>query len=255
MLKTELKIISLVPSQTELLVDLGLENAIVGITKFCVHPKNLRKKTTIVGGTKNININKIKALHPTIILCNKEENTKIIVKECLKIAKTHVTDVHTLQDNLDFIKEYGMMFSCENKAAQIINKIEKNKKDFELFTKQKPTLKVAYFIWKSPWMVAANNTFINNLLKLNKFENVFQSVERYPEIDTEKLLEKNLDLVFLSSEPYPFQEKHIALLQKKLPKTNILLVDGECFSWYGSRLIIAFSYFTDLRKRIDKLSV
>ncbi len=253
--KKNLRIISLVPSQTELLVDLGLEKYLVGITKFCIHPKELRKTKTVVGGTKNIHLDKIKTLNPTFILCNKEENTKEIVENCQKIAKTHVSNVFTLEDTFSLIKEYGILFSCEEKASEIIKKIKKDKIDFEDFIKNKPRLKVAYFIWKTPWMVAANNTFINHLLQINQFDNVYQNLERYPEINIEKISEKNPDLIFLSSEPYPFKEKHIILLKEKLPNTTILIVDGEYFSWIGSRLLGAFTYFTSLRKRIANLSV
>ncbi len=254
-MKRNFRIVSLVPSQTELLIDLGLEKHLIGITKFCIHPKGLRKKKTTVGGTKNINIDKIKALNPTIILCNKEENSKEIVTACLKVSKTHVSEIYTLQDSLDLIKEYGNLFSCEEKANKIIKKIKTDKINFDHFIKNKPTLKVTYFIWKSPWMVAANNTFINHLLSINKFENAYQHLERYPEIDIEKLADKNSDLVFLSSEPYPFHEKHLLLLKKKLPNTKILLVDGEFFSWYGSRLLNVFDYFKKLRKSIDNFSI
>jgi len=237
------RIVSLVPSQTELLVDLGLEKYIVGITKFCIHPKGLRKNKTVVGGTKNIHLNKIKSLNPTIILCNKEENSKEIVENCQKIAPTHVSDIFTINDALNLIKEYGVIFSCKEKANQIIQKIISDKNNFDDFIENKPTLKVAYFIWKSPWMVAANNTFINYLLTINKFVNVYQSLERYPEISIEKLSKKKPDLLFLSSEPYPFQGKHISELKEKFPNSKILLVDGEYFSWYGSRLLKAFTYF------------
>ena len=249
------RIISLVPSQTELLIDLGLEKYIVGITKFCIHPKRLIKTKTIVGGTKTIHLDKIKALQPTIILCNKEENTKEIVNQCRQICTTHVSDIFTLQDALDLMKTYGKLFDCDKKAAQIIKKITLEKESFTTFIKNKSTLKVAYFIWKYPWMVAANNTFINHVLQLNKFENVYQHLQRYPEIDIDKLFENEPDLVFLSSEPYPFKEKHILELKEKLPNTKIILVDGEFFSWYGTRLLGAFQYFTDLRKRIGNFSV
>lgn len=255
MSKISLKIISLVPSLTELLIDLGLEKNVVGITKFCIHPKGLRKSKTIVGGTKNIQLEKIKNLQPNIILCNKEENTKEIVAQCQKIAQTHVSDIVTLQDALELIELYGKLFSCKEKATEIVLQIKSEKENFKSFIKEQSTLKVAYFIWKSPWMVAANNTFINHLLQLNKFENVYQQINRYPEIDVDKLANTKPDLVLLSSEPYPFKEKHVSLLKEKLPNTKIILVDGEFFSWYGSRLLYAFQYFTNLRKRIGNFSI
>ncbi|MGB0891590.1 MAG: ABC transporter substrate-binding protein, partial [Flavobacteriaceae bacterium] len=209
------KIISLVPSQTELLVDLGLENQIVGITKFCIHPNHLKKEKTIVGGTKNIKIEKIKNLKPDIILCNKEENTKEIVEACQQIALTHVSELYTLKDTKKLIYEYGDFFNCKSNSQQIIKELNSLENDFLKFIKNKEKLKVAYFIWKKPWMVAANNTFVNHILELNKFDNVFKNLKRYPEITIQELTnKKDLDLILLSSKPYPFKEKDAIELEK-----------------------------------------
>lgn len=249
-MNSSIKIISLVPSQTELLVDLGLENQIVGITKFCIHPNHLKKEKTIVGGTKNINIKKIKELNPDIILCNKEENTKEIVEACQQIALTHVSELYTLNDTKKLIYEYGDFFNCQSNSQQIIKELNSLENDFLKFIKNKEKLKVAYFIWKKPWMVAANNTFINHILKLNKLDNAFKNLERYPEITIQELAnKKDLDLIFLSSEPYPFKEKD-AIELEKITKTKTILVDGEMFSWYGSRLLKAFEYFKNLHRSL-----
>ncbi|MGK0329035.1 ABC transporter substrate-binding protein [Polaribacter sp.] len=248
---TPKRIICLVPSITELLVDLGLEDSIVGITKFCVHPDTLIKNKTIVGGTKNIKTDVIRNLQPDIILCNKEENTEEIVENCRQITTTHVADIYTIADTLELIHQYGQIFSCQEKAKKITKAILKEKNNFSEFTKAKKEKKVAYFIWKKPWMVAANNTFINHLLGVNNFENVFKNKERYPEISLEKLNEvDDLDFIFLSSEPYPFKEKHILELKNKFKKTTITLVDGELFSWYGTRLLFAFDYFKKLHNSL-----
>ena len=245
-----LKIISLVPSLTELLVDLGLEENIVGVTKFCIHPKNLRKDKVVVGGTKNINLEKIKTLQPNFILCNKEENTKEIVENCRKIATTHVSDICTIKDIIALTVYYGTLFSCEEKALTLTKELQDKIKDFTHFVKNKPTLKVVYFIWKNPWMIAANNTFINHLLELNKLENCYSSENRYPEITLEGLRTKEVDAIFLSSEPFPFKEKDSLDFKNHTENTNIVLVDGEYFSWYGSRLLKAFDYFKELRKSL-----
>lgn len=241
------RIISLVPSITELLVDLGLQDAIVGVTKFCVHPKFLLQEKQIVGGTKTIKVDKIKALEPDFIICNKEENTKEIVIESKKITTTYVSDIYTVADTLELINQFGKLFFCQEKAREIIHNILVKHTAFLTFLSDKKTKNVAYFIWKNPWMVAANNTFINHLLDTNKFKNVFIEKERYPEIDLEDLQNiDDLDTIFLSSEPYPFKEKHILELQEKFTSTKIILVDGEYFSWYGSRLLNAFDYFKSL---------
>jgi len=250
--KVPKRIVSLVPSQTELLVDLGLEESIVGLTKFCVHPVHLRKAKTIVGGTKQVHFDRIKGLKPDIILCNKEENTKEMVEELEKIAPVHVSDIYTIDDTVELIKQYGELFSIQNKAAEITNSLIDLVVDFQAYIINRPVKRVAYFIWRKPWMVAGNNTIIHHLLSLNKFENVFSELSRYPEVAITTLLEKNKpDFVFLSSEPYPFKEKHILELKELLPKANVLLVDGEYFSWYGTRLLGAFNYFKSLHKSLD----
>jgi len=249
--KTPKRIISLVPSQTELLVDLGLEEYIVGITKFCVHPINLKKNKTIIGGTKNIRTDKIKELNPDIILCNKEENTKEIVEACEKIAPTHVSDISTLDDSKELIKQYGEILSCKAQAKNIIKKLDDEIVSFKEFIKNSEEKKVAYFIWKNPWMVAGNNTFINHLLKINNLKNIFSNKERYPEIELQNITKnENPDLILLSSEPFPFKKEHINEIATYASQSKIILVDGEMFSWYGSRLLRAFDYFKKLHNSI-----
>ncbi|AZJ33719.1 MULTISPECIES: ABC transporter substrate-binding protein [Tenacibaculum] len=243
------RIISLVPSQTELLVDLGLEDNILGITKFCVHPTHLTKTKTIVGGTKNIKIDKIKELQPDIILCNREENTKEIVEACQQVAFTHVSDIFTLTDSIELISLYGSFFEKQIEAKKITNKLESKIIDFKKFIKNKKSRKVAYFIWRNPWMVAASNTFINHLLELNKFENVYANEKRYPEVDIKNINKKKPELILLSSEPFPFKEKHILEIIEHTNNLTPILVDGEYFSWYGSRLLKAFDYFKELHNR------
>lgn len=246
------RIISLVPSQTELLCDLGLEHALVGVTKFCIHPKYIISEVAVVGGTKQIHLDKIKALRPDLILCNKEENTKEIVEACESVCAVHVSDIYTIADSLDLILQYGVMFDRQSQAEAITAKIKAEKEGFQLFLKNRQELNVAYFIWKSPWMVAANNTFINHLLVLNKFKNAFGNQERYPEL----VLEASggfeaIQIVLLSSEPYPFKGKHKQEVQEYFPKAKIVLADGEMFSWYGSRLLKAFEYFKTLRLNLE----
>lgn len=251
--KNTFRIVSLVPSQTELLVDLGLEEAIVGVTKFCEHPKNIKREKTIVGGTKTIHLDKIIALQPTHILCNKEENTKEIVQNCQKIANTHVSDIYNIEDTLALIKAYGHFFLKEKEAEKLNANIKNLLEDFNHFIKEKTTLKVAYFIWKDPWMVAGNTTFINYLLEVNKFDNVYKQFSRYPEIELQSL--RKVNVVLLSSEPFPFKEKHINEIKSYTKNAKVLLVNGEYFSWYGSRLLKAFSYFKNLRNSLKEIAI
>ncbi len=248
---TPIRIISLVPSQTELLYDLGLEQTIVGLTKFCVHPIHLKADKQIVGGTKQINLDKIKALKPDIILCNKEENTQDIVLACQAICPVHVSDIATIADCLDLIKQYGQLFNKSDNANKICETIDTNLKEFQIYIKEKSSLKVAYFIWKDPWMVAAKGTFIDHLLQLNKFENIYGNLKRYPEVDINKIQhEGNPEVILLSSEPYPFKNNHVLEVGRVSNHAKTILVDGEYFSWYGSRLVQAFDYFKQLRDRL-----
>jgi ABC-type Fe3+-hydroxamate transport system substrate-binding protein len=246
------RIVSLVPSQTELLYDLGLEDQIFGLTKFCVHPNRAKQIKEIVGGTKNIKLEKIRDLNPDIILCNKEENTKEIVEACEQICPVHVSDIFNLEDAKELIKDYGLFFNKKAESSVIIQKMDFKINDFLSYVKDKPVLKVAYFIWRDPWMVAANNTFIDYLLQLNNYENVYANKERYPEVELNKIrLEGDPGLVFLSSEPYPFKEEHTLEIERFTHHAKIVFVDGELFSWYGSRLLQSFNYFKKLRERVE----
>ncbi|RRO25156.1 ABC transporter substrate-binding protein [Flavobacteriaceae bacterium 14752] len=238
---TPQRIISLVPSQTELMADLGFEKQIVGITKFCVHPKYLKSTKTIVGGTKQVHFDKIEALQPDIIFCNKEENTKPMVERLQNIATVHISDIQTLEDNIKLIKDYGEILNAQTRAENIIETLQQKQHQFQQNIKHKPIQKVAYLIWRDPWMAVGGNTFINHILELNRFKNVFADQDRYPTIDINNL--PDLDLLFLSSEPYPFKTKHFPEIPTD--QSKIKLVNGEYFSWYGSRMLKAFDYFKE----------
>lgn len=240
------RIVSLVPSQTELLVDLGLRDKIVGVTKFCVHPKDLRKETTIVGGTKTIKVDKIKALNPDIILCNKEENNKEIIEALIDVAPIYISDIYNLEEAFEMIYSYGEIFEVEKKASELIENIKNERNSFQEYKNQNSTKKAAYFIWKKPWMVAASNTFIDVMISEAGFDNVFKTETRYPEISLNNSKLKDVDVLFLSSEPFPFKQKHIEELKLQFPEKEIRIVDGEIFSWYGSRLLNAYKYFKTL---------
>lgn len=246
------RIVSLVPSQTELLYDLGLEESIVGITKFCVHPFHFKSTKKIIGGTKKVHYEKIRLLQPDIIVANKEENTKEIVEELSKICPVWVTDIITLEDNLKMISDFGILFNKRTEAQKWLDKINFAHRDFLNFISGKPKQKVAYFIWANPYMVAGNNTFINEMLKLNNFQNIYENrEERYPEVIIQKMrIQGDPDLVLLSSEPFPFTDEHAFELGRFTHHAKIVFVDGEMFSWYGSRLIKSFEYFQKLHKSI-----
>ena len=249
--KTPLRIISVVPSQTELLYDLGLMDEIIGITKFCVHPKELFRTKTRIGGTKKLDIEKIKSLQPDLIIGNKEENEQLQVRELMKYFPVWISDIKNLRDASQMILQAGEIVGKKVKARQICSEI---KEKFENFTSEIGALKfeplrTAYFVWRKPYICAGGGTFIDSMMKICRFRNVFPK-ERYPEIAAEEIREKNPELILLSSEPYPFKEKHIKELITICPAAKILLVDGELFSWYGSRLLNVPDYFWELIKQI-----
>lgn len=242
--ETPKRIVSLVPSQTELLVDLGLSDSIVGVTKFCVHPADLKGEKTIVGGTKNVNFQKIESLQPDIIICNKEENTEEMVKELENIAPVWISDIETISGSIKMIALLGEIFGVSSKASDIISKINIEAKKHRDFIQSSETKKVLYLIWKNPYMAAGRATFINSMLRENNFDNVFSSKKpRYPEVEVADFEKANL--ILLSTEPYPFKEADIVALANEF-NTEVKLVDGEYFSWYGSRLINAYKYFKTL---------
>ncbi|MEY8848463.1 ABC transporter substrate-binding protein [Psychroserpens sp. XS_ASV72] len=248
--KTPKRIVSLVPSQTELICDLGLESSLVGVTKFCVHPLHLRSTKTVVGGTKTIHLHKIRSLKPDIILCNKEENTEAMIADLEQIAPVHISDIYTLEDSLELIEMYGDLLHVKTEANQMIEAIRSEYEVFQTYIRNKPTTRVAYFIWKNPWMVAARHTFIDNMLAVNKFVNVFSELERYPVTELSDLKIRQPEVILLSSEPFPFKEKDKKELHEELPNATIKIVDGEMFSWYGSRLLKAFQYFKALHQDV-----
>ncbi len=241
------RIISLVPSQTELLFDMGLETETIGITKFCIHPATWFKEKTKVGGTKTLKINAIKELQPDLIIANKEENVKEQVEQLAKDHAVWVTDVNNLEDALLMIRDIGNLTARQQEAGSMAEEI--SRRFDELATNHKP-IRTAYLIWRKPYMTVGGDTFINDMLGRCGLKNVFAGNSRYPEITISELQGIDCKLVLLSSEPYPFKQKHIDELSAALPGCKISLADGEMFSWYGSRLLQAPGYF---RKLIDGL--
>ncbi|MBD1392066.1 helical backbone metal receptor [Mucilaginibacter glaciei] len=236
------RIISIVPSQTELLFYLGLDAEIAGITKFCVHPADKTRLVTKIGGTKQLNLQLIDDLQPDLIIANKEENEQKQVEELMARHPVWISDINDLPSALDMITRLGDITGKHKKAAILADEIEQG---FKALIPAKDSLRVAYLIWRKPYMVAGADTYIDAMLRLCGLTNVFEK-ERYPETTAEELAELNPDVVMLSSEPYPFAQKHIDDFGRFLPQAKIILVDGEMFSWYGSRLLHAPGYFNRL---------
>ena len=254
MTRDELRIVSVVPSQTELLYDMGLKNQIVGLTKFCIEPQELETETqkwfelkSKIGGTKNIDIEKVKSLNPHIIFANKEENDKDQIESLRKEFIVYTSDVYDLKSSLEMIAHVGQLTKTEFEAQSIISKISLNFKEIQFPAIKKTAI---YFIWKNPYMTVGGDTFIHQMIEECGFSNLTIDKKRYPVIEIEEMKELNPEVIFLSSEPYPFKEKHIEEFREILPNALIYIVDGQKFSWYGSHLIQSPVYFNGLQKLV-----
>lgn len=239
------RIVSLVPSISETVWELGAESRLVGITRYCVHPCSLLESKTVVGGTKKIVPDRILKLEPDLILLNKEENSEQIFKQCSTIAPIYVSDIASLADAMQMISDLGKLLGQNQKSSEL-NQAIGHQLDLLDRISVKP-LKVLYLIWNKPIMGVGGDTFIHHMLQRSGFDNVLEGEIRYPELDKDRIKELDPDLILLSSEPYEFKEEDVIAFAKAY-KTKTLLVDGEMFSWYGSRLVEALKYLKRLRE-------
>ena len=235
------RVISLVPSQSELLHDLGLGDRLVGVTKFCVHPQDLRNAKTVVGGTKQFRFEAIDALEPDLIIGNKEENYQEGILQLTEKYPVWMSDIFTLEDALDMIRKVAALCNVPERGASMATDIQKA---FDKLTLTKKGTAL-YLIWKGPYMAAGRNTFINEMLNKAGYQNVVGE-ERYPEVSLESVKDLSPDVIMLSSEPFPFAEKHKKELLLAVPEARVELVDGELLSWYGSRLLKTAEYLKGL---------
>jgi len=243
------RIISLVPSQTELLCDLGLGDQLAGITKFCVHPREIFTSKTRVGGTKSVKTDIVRQLRPDLIIANKEENVKEQVEELRRYYPVWTSDISNLEDACDMMAALGQVTGTKSAAKQIIDAV---KAGFaRLAATPVAPRRAAYLVWQNPFMTIGGDTFINDMLRRCGWTNIFADRLRYPEITPEDLQAAQCDLLLLSSEPFPFKEKHVKEWEQRLPGTKVLLADGEMFSWYGSRLLLAPEYFGQLQEQLQ----
>ncbi len=245
-----MRIVSLVPSLTEYLWALGLTEEVVGITKFCVHPKEWYENKTRVGGTKQLNISKIKQLQPELIIANKEENTKEAIEQLQKEFEVVLTDILDIEGALEALSTIGKAVDKEQQAQQLIAEIKVR------FSQQKGLFKgqtFLYFIWKDPYFLVGKDTYIHSFLSHFGLKNAC-ALERYPSLEDWKNQVETADkaptYIFLSSEPFPFESKHIEQVQVLFPASQIILIDGEMCSWYGSRMLEAAAYMQQLAQMI-----
>lgn len=247
--KTPQRIISLVPSQTQLLHALGLESEVVGITKFCIYPDHWFRGKHRVGGTKAVSFDKIEALNPDLIIGNKEENERSDIEMLEREFPVWMSDIFNLEDALQMIEKIGQLVGKESAALELIQTIKNEFSDLKdwIQTSGLENKTVAYVIWNDPMYCAGRNTFIDTMLSYCGLTN-FIGQERYPEIN--EAASAAPDYIFLSSEPFPFKTRHIAQYEEKFPNSKVKIVDGEMFSWYGSKLTEAPKYFRTLLENL-----
>lgn len=244
------RIVSLVPSQTELLADLGLGTEVVGLTRFCVHPAGWKEEKQIVGGTKNVSAERVEALAPDLILANLEENVREQVETLDAIAPVFVTDVSTVDEAVAMIRTVGGLVGQSERAEVLADEIERG---FAALA-ERPPVRVAYLIWRGPYMTVGGDTFIHDVLRRASLVNAFGERTRYPEVTAAEIAAAEPDVVCLSSEPFPFRERHVAELERAVSGVPVRLVDGELFSWYGSRMRLMPPYLAGLRDTLRSVA-
>jgi ABC-type Fe3+-hydroxamate transport system substrate-binding protein len=238
------KIVSLVPSISELLWDMNLQDELVGVTKFCIHPKDLRAEKAIVGGTKNVKIERLMALQPDFVIANLEENTKDEIEAISKLVPTYISDINSIEEMRAFILDMGKICNRELESKSILKKVKETMDGIIPFH---PIRTALYLIWNDPFMSIGNDTFINHMMEKVGYTNCLSNKTRYPVLTESDILELNPSEILLSSEPFPFKENHQIEIQKKFPNSKVKLVDGEAFSWYGSRIFKVKEYLASFK--------
>lgn len=239
------RIVSLVPSITELLFDLDLGTQVVGRTGFCIHPRDAVRRVPKLGGTKDVDMNAVLALAPSHVVVNIDENTRETFEQ-LRTRVPHVVVTHpnTPIDNLELFALLGGIFDREARAATLAADFRAALTSLHSALAHQPPRRVLYLIWREPWMTVSADTYIANMLALLGWQTVpRESDQRYPTLSAGALGGLQADLCLLSSEPYPFRDKHMSEVRHLLGgSTPVHLIDGEMVSWYGSRAIEGLRY-------------
>jgi ABC-type Fe3+-hydroxamate transport system substrate-binding protein len=238
------RIVSLVPSLTELVCDLGLAGELVGRTGFCIHPREIVRRIPKVGGTKDVDLEKVRALRPTHVIVNVDENRKETA-DALAAFVPNVIVTHPLGplDNLALYRQIGGWFGAQDRAEALCGKFQR---EYEKVLQQAfPQRKVLYLVWRDPWMTVSRDTYLSRTLALFGLETLpAEAADRYPTVSEEEIRMNAADLVLLSSEPYRFRERDAAQLRNSLKKP-VRLIDAEMTSWYGSRAIRGLAYLAE----------
>ena len=249
------RIVSLVPSITELVCDLGLAGQLVGRTGFCIHPRELVRSVRKVGGTKDVDLGKVRSMRPTHVILNVDENRKEDARALAEFVPGLVV-THPLSplDNPALYRLIGGIFGREAEAESLCGRFEAAYEALRSSASALPAERVLYLIWRNPWMTVSRDTYVSHMLALVNWETVPPGeAERYPKIDLEGEALGQARTVLLSSEPFMFRERHLAELRAlpALRGKRIALIDGEMTSWYGSRAIKGLAYLRRFRGELD----
>ena len=249
------RIVSLVPSLTELICDLGLAAQLVGRTGFCVHPRETLKSIAKVGGTKNVNLPKVRALAPTHALLNIDENERPTAAALAQfVPHLIVTHPRSPLDNPPLYRLIGGIFGREQAAEALCAQFQRAHAALASAARAWPRQRVLYLIWKDPWMTVARDTYLSRTLALAGWDTLpANATARYPRVKLDEALLQHAQLVLLSSEPYRFRDRDLAQL-RALPVMRgktVALIDGEAASWYGSRAIAGLDYLRGLRQKLS----
>ena len=249
------RIVSLVPSITELLCDLGLAGQLVGRTGFCVHPREIVRRIPKLGGTKDIDLGKLRALRPTHVILNIDENRSEDAQALAEfVAESIVTHPLGPLDNLGLYRLIGGIFGRGREAEALCGKFEAAYAALRSAARSFAPERVLYLIWKNPWMTVSRDTYVSRMLALVNWETVpANSIARYPKIELGPAVLDEAGVVLLSSEPFMFRETHLAEMRALpvLRGKKIALIDAEMTSWYGSRAIEGLAYLRRFREQID----
>jgi len=238
------RLVSLVPSLTETLLYCGLENNVLGRTRYCIHPAGKVDKIISTGGTKDPDLDKIKYIQPDLILATMEENRKEDIELLAKIFPVFVGDISDKESLIQYLKSLNELLHNECMAT-LVNQLT----EFKIPCLAAPK-SALYLIWQKPIMTIGNDTFIHFTLESTGFKSVSHQYQRYPQLSVDEIRLLYPEYILLSSEPYRFKEKHLDFYRVLFPESQVILVDGEMFSWYGSRLLQTPAYFENLFKKM-----
>lgn len=246
------RIVSLAPAQTETLYELGLEEHIIGITNQCVYPYHLIPTKVNVGGTTDFQIEKIEALQPDLIIVDHSHITKNDIINLEKITRVWKSKSTSFDDILKHIEAYGTLFNKRTDAQKWIEKLQYSYKNFLRYVADKPVRKVAYLVSRDPYVAVGNNPFINEILALNNFENIYAEREfPFSEVEIRKIrIQGDPDIVFLASGSYEFKEEHAFEIGRSTHHAKTVFIDGDFFSWNSVRLFKSFEYFRIIHERL-----